>query len=169
MFDLQLLSRHLCCASLIVAAALSASAAQAGGNQPRPFKADLTTQETLGFNPVACPGTVLQGTTTATGNASHLGSVTLRSTDCIVQDAAQITFNGGMLVVTAANGDTLTANYSGMLLPGGTDPVYTLSGSFSVTGGTGSFSGASGSGTLQGSSNLVSGKGSYSATGTIQY
>lgn len=134
-----------------------------------PFKASLNTEETLGFNPVACPTAFLQGTTVGTGNASHMGSVTLRSTDCVVQVDGQITFTDGRLVLTAANGDQLSASYSGMLLPSAEPPVYSLSGSYTVTGGTGRFKGATGSGSLQGSSNIVTGLGSYTATGFISY
>ena len=134
-----------------------------------PFKASLTTQETLGFDPVACPIAFLQGTTTGAGHASHMGSVTLHSTDCVVQAAGQFTFTDGRLVLTAANGDQLNASYSGMLLPSATPAVYTLSGSFTVTGGTGRFDGATGSGSLQGSNNIVTGQGGYTATGSIKY
>ena len=134
-----------------------------------PFKASLITQETLGFNPVACPTTFLQGTTVASGNATHMGSVTLRSTDCVVQADGQLTFTDGRLVLTAANGDQIIATYSGMLLPTAELPVYSLSGSYTVIGGTGRFEGATGSGTLQGSSNIVTGRGGYTATGFLRY
>jgi len=134
-----------------------------------PFRASLITQETLGFNPAACPTTFLQGTTVARGNATHMGSVTLRSTDCVVQAGGQFTFTDGQLVLTAANGDQVIATYSGMLLPSAELPVYTLTGSYTVIGGTGRFEGATGSGTLQGSSNIVTGQGGYTATGFIRY
>ena len=148
--------------------ALLAPAAQAG-KPSVPFKASLKTQETLAFNPVACPTTFLEGTTVASGNASHMGSVTLRSTDCVVQAAGQFTFTDGRLVLTAANGDQVTANYSGMLLPSAESPVYILTGSYTVVGGTGRFANATGSGSLQGSNNIVTGQGSYTATGFIRY
>ncbi len=134
-----------------------------------PFKASLKTQETLGFNPAACPATFLQGTTVATGNATHMGSVTMLSTDCVVQADGQIMFTDGQLLLTAANGDQVNATYSGMLLPGAEAPVYSLTGSYTVVGGTGRFEGATGSGSLQGSSNIVTGQGSYTATGVIRY
>ena len=134
-----------------------------------PFKATLNTQETLGLNPAACPTTLLQGTTVASGKATHMGSVSLRSTDCVVVESGQFTFTDGRLVLTAANGDQIIATYSGMLLPSAELPVYSLSGSYTVIGGTGRFEGATGAGTLQGSSNIVTGRGGYTATGFISY
>lgn len=136
-----------------------------------PFKATLTTQETLGYNPVACPAApFLQGSTVGTGNASHMGRVTLQSTDCPTPSPTVFTFTGGRLLLTAANGDTLHADYSGALLPtSAVSPLYSLSGSYRVTGGTGRFRGATGAGTLQGSSNILTGQSSYQASGTIRY
>ena len=155
-------------ASLTTLIVLAAPAAYSDP-QVRPFKATLTTQETLAANPVACPLSLLQGTTSGQGNASHLGKVTLSSTDCVTLGATQFTLTNGMFMLMAANGDTLVAEYSGALLPSAAYPRYTLSGTYRVTGGTGRFSSATGSGSLQGTSNITTGQGAYVATGTIGY
>ena len=150
---------------------LAAQAAPQDRPHAEPFHAALTTQETLGYNPVACSAPpFLQGTTVGTGTASHMGRVTLQSTDCPTPGLTVFTFTGGKLVLTAANGDTLTADYSGALLPtSATSPVYSLSGSYRLTGGSGRFSGATGAGILLGSSNIVTGQSSYRASGVIRY
>lgn len=162
------LRRPAVLASISTLALLAAPAAHAD-RQARPFKLTVVTQETLVPNPQACPLSIMQGSTVGEGHASHLGRVTLRSTDCVTLEASQFTFNGGVLVLVAANGDTLTANYSGALLPTAAYPVYSLSGSFSITGGTGRFSGATGAGALLGSTNVVTGQGAYQANGTLGY
>ncbi len=160
--------RALALASITVLGLLAAPAAHSDP-QARPFTVTVATQETLAPNPAACPLTILQGTTTGQGHATHMGRVTVSSTDCVALGASQFTFTNGALVIVAANGDQLTADYSGALLPTAAYPVYSLSGSFRITGGSGRFSGASGAGTLRGTSNVVTGQGAYVATGTLGY
>lgn len=160
--------RAFAMASITVLGLLAAPAAHSDP-QARPFRATVISQETLAPNPVACPLSILQGTTTGQGVATHLGRVTISSTDCVTLGATQFTFTDGVLVIVAANGDKLTADYSGALLPTAAYPVYSLSGSFRITGGSGRFSNASGAGSLQGVSNVVTGQGAYVATGTIAY
>jgi hypothetical protein len=160
-------------ATAVLAAASSAViAAPEEANQApaRPFKASFSTHEVLNFD-LACPTfPFLQGTTTGTGNATHLGKTTLTSTDCVTQvSESQFIFTNGKFTLTAANGDTVTANYSGSLSQVSDSPVSNLSGSYQITGGTGRFSGASGSGYLQGTSNLKSGEANYVATGILSY
>ena len=162
-----------CRATLLAAATLAALApplAQAGGTQSRPFKATVSTQETLGVNFAACP-TVIQGTTTGTGNASHMGKVSLLATDCpiLTPGPGQFSFYNGQLTLTAANGDKLTAAYQGQLLPTAQPTVFSLNGVYTVTGGTGRFTGATGSGVLQGSTDIVTGAGQYDVSGRISY
>ena len=168
-------SRHALALASITAlglfAAPAAPAAPAARSDPqaRPFMATVTTQETLAPNPAACPQSILQGTTTGQGHATPMGRVTISATDCIALGATQFTFTNGVLLIVAANGDRLTADYSGALLPTAAYPVYSLSGSFRITGGSGRFSGASGAGSLRGVNNVVTGQGAYVATGTITY
>lgn len=135
-----------------------------------PFKATLQTKESLAFNPTACVSVpFLQGTTTGAGVAAHLGKVTGTATDCIIPGDSVYTFTGGHLVLTAANGDTLTADYSGSLTPTTAPAVFTLAGSYRITGGTGRFAGATGTGYMQGVNNIVSGAGAYTLNGEIAY
>ena len=143
------------------------------GPQNVPFKASVTSQETLGFDPVRCPATGLVGTTTGRGDASHLGAVTMLATDCpVLAPGVLPVFNDGMLTLNSASGDELRASYSGVLLPvAGSANLFTINGRFSVTGGSGRFLGASGSGYLQGSITLgpLVSQGQYEVTGQLSY
>lgn len=140
--------------------------------RPVPFKASVSTQETLSFDAQRCPGFApfLVGTTTGKGTASDMSAVTLLATDCpLTQDGVNFFFSDGRLTLTAANGDKLTASYSGTLLPvpGANPPVHAINGTFSVTGGTGRFAGARGGGSLQGSEDIVTLKGRYEVKGML--
>jgi hypothetical protein len=78
---------------------------------------------------------------TATGNATQLGSFTLRVPH-LVNQATRI--GHGSYVFTAANGDVLTADFTGqatLIEPG----VLSTHETAVVTGGTGRFAGATGS------------------------
>jgi hypothetical protein len=135
-----------------------------------PFKAVLQTQETLALDPVDCVSApFLQGTTTGSGSATLLGKITGVSTDCISPTDGSYTFSNGHMTLTTANGDTLTADYSGSLTPTANYPVFSLSGTYRITGGTGRLAGATGTGTLQGLDNIASGTGQYVMTGTLAH
>lgn len=139
----------------------------------RRFEARLTTQEQL----VRAPKCLSQigGRTAGSGVATGMGTVTMAASDCVLTDGVSpvYLFTGGKLVLTAANGDKLTADYSGMLVPTAATtpeaPVYQLQGSYRVTGGTGRFTHATGAGVLGGSENLATGQGSFTASGLIRY
>jgi hypothetical protein len=75
-------------------------------------------------------------TTTSTGRASHLGSY--RRTEELVLDPASGQFTGEV-IFTAANGDTLHAEVSGIFV----SPT-TATGTYTFDGGTGRFEGADG-------------------------
>ena len=99
-----------------------------------------------------------------------MGKVTLTSTDCItfISQTAFIFFSN-QVVLTAANGDQIFATYSGKFeIEGG---VGTITGTYTVLGGTGRFSQATGAGTVQGLENVTSApfKGQVQLTGTILY
>ena len=137
-----------------------------------PFKARLATHEALSFNPNVCP--LFVGTTTGTGTASPMGAVTLMATDCIAPNPHSFgfAFSNGKLTLTATNGDEIRANYSGTFVPLRHSipfTLYTISGTFTVTGGTGRFSNATGSGFLHGIENILTRQGQLDATGTISY
>jgi hypothetical protein len=77
----------------------------------------------------------------ATGNATQLGSFTLEVPHLVNQ---AIRVGEGSYIFTAANGDTLTADFSGLatlVAPG----VLTTHETAVITGGTGRFAGATGS------------------------
>jgi hypothetical protein len=138
-----------------------------------PFKATLVTQETLGFHPGRCPIAGIVGTTTGTGQASHLGAVKMEATDCpLLVPGVLPTFSNGVLTLTGANGDRLRASYQGALIPvPGVPDAFSITGDFSVTGGTGRFAGAQGGGYLQGTLTLgpLVSQGEYQVTGTLSY
>jgi hypothetical protein len=77
----------------------------------------------------------------AQGNASHLGRFTLDSRHVVNFDDLT---GAGTAELTAANGDTLTTNLSGVATPQETPGVFFIVETFTVTGGTGRFAGATG-------------------------
>jgi hypothetical protein len=110
-----------------------------------PFSGTLTGEAAYDLgNPKSCAigFTVV---TDARGTASHLGRTTFHSEHCIVPtpDGGQIV--GGVLVLTAANGDELHGTYTGSFgaFPPIGDPVV-VTGTWVVSGGTGLFENASG-------------------------
>lgn len=135
-----------------------------------PFKASFTTQEQLRLDPAACPGIpFLAGTTTGSGTATRMGASTLLATDCITPLPGTFVFSGGKLTLTGANGDQITADYSGALLPTAELPTYAISGAYRVTGGTGRFIHARGAGIIQGRVNTSTGQGGYEVKGILAY
>jgi hypothetical protein len=160
-----------CLPTLLLSAAAIGMPAWASGTVP--FKANLVTAETLGYDPARCPIAGIVGTTTGAGQSSHLGTVKMVATDCpLLVPGVVPTFSNGVLTLTATNGDHLNANYQGGLLPvAGVPDLYSIVGDFSVTGGTGRFAGAKGSGYLQGTITLgpLVSKGEYQVTGVLSY
>jgi hypothetical protein len=110
---------------------------------------------------------------TGTGYYDHLGLTTLRFPSTITGQAAC----GGFTATeqdtyTGANGDSVFQTVHDTICPIATTNAFTLSGSFTVTGGTGRFAHASGSGTVQASITFTSattGTFSGTQTGTISY
>ena len=110
-------------------------------------------------------------TTSGVGHASHLGRITVSTTETLdfVTSPGTLLVRDGRQVMVAANGDELYLSYEGTgSLPDG-DGESVLTGTFVVTGGTGRFSDASGDGTFGGSGNAVTGLASLSYRGTIAY
>lgn len=161
-------TRTLRCAAL--AASLVSTLAFAGPTNV-PFTATLVTQEQLRPNPATCQAApFLSGTTTGSGHASHLGNITGSGTDCVTPTSpSTYSFSNGKLVVIAANGDELRADYSGNLTPSATAPIYVIAGTYRITGGTGRFTNASGTGTVGGLENLLTGQGQFELKGAISY
>lgn len=160
-------SKHNVISAILLAAMISPTAALSAEKTDRPLKASLVTQEQFGFTP-DCPSK-FGGTTTGTGKSTHLGKVSLKAVDCVTPMENHFTFKGSF-TLTAANGDTLTGDYSGSFIPKENPPMYGLSDAkFQITGGTGRFAQATGSAELQGNQNIQTGKGKLEADGTISY
>ena len=79
---------------------------------------------------------------TATGNATHLGKFAL-SVPHLVNTTTKTA--AGEYQFTAANGDTLTAQFTGQASPTMTPGVLYIVETATITGGTGRFAGATGS------------------------
>jgi hypothetical protein len=142
-----------------------------------PFAAAVATVEYLQPNadPAGpCGALPLLGMSFGSGVASHLGAVTIVATDCILPTGTQFAFSNGKLTFTAANGDTLRAEYMGAFVPQSGN-VYTINGgTFRFVGGTGRFRNATGGGELRGTETLGNSpiepaKGHLQAIGTISY
>lgn len=132
-----------------------------------PLKISAVTQEKSGLNP-DCPSG-FGGTTTGTGKSTHMGKISIAANDCITPADNHYAFIG-KLTITAANGDKLSGDYSGSLVPAETVPVYSFSNAtFQITGGTGRFSKASGSAEIKGNQDIKTGKGKMEVDGTISY
>lgn len=142
-----------------------------------PFKAKLSTKEILVAGAeagLACP---LAGMAIGIGKASHFGNILLAATDCIQPFATYFNFSNGTFTLTAANGDTVRANYGGTMVQTEQASIYTLHGWFQITGGSGRFAGARGTGQLSGTEwlgnnpppALPSATGDLEMTGTISY
>ena len=141
-----------------------------GGARHHEFKASAKTQEALSYDGIRCPGSILVGTTIGQGRASEIGPVSLSASDCpATLDNVNFFFSNGILTITAANGDSITALYSGTLLPLAGSDLHALSGTFAVTGGTGRFAGARGSGNLQGTEDMKTLKGQIEISGRLSY
>ena len=160
-----------CLPALVVASASWAGAAWAGPSQV-PLKGSVETEEVLGFDLDRCPVTGFVGTTKGSGHVSHLGAVTLLASDCPLLPYGVPAFSNGTLVLTAANGDELKANYQGALMPvGGSSTQFSITGTFAVSGGTGRFVRATGGGALGGhiTLGLQVSPGRYLIDGWISY
>ena len=100
----------------------------------------------------------------ATGNATHLGQFELAIPHLV--DRKTMTATGTYQFV-AANGDTLTATFSGKATPTKTPGVLSIVETATITGGTGRFAGATGSFTCVRLFNMVAGTTTGSFNGTI--
>ena len=154
--------------STALALALGASAAvlapAALAAQVQPFSATVNVTESVAPNPNPTPACVLLGDVSGTGTAS-VGDVSIASQDCIVplSETGPFVFSSQDIVLTSRNG-AMYGHYAGVLLPTGNPGVYTVAGTYWITGGTGRYKHASGTGILTGTESLALGLG---ATGTI--
>jgi hypothetical protein len=152
--------------ALFVAMLFAAEVAEA---EPAvPFKATIAISESI--QPIGTPPCFLIGDISGTGVATHLGKVTLVSSDCI-NPISETTFSfvSNQVVLTGANGDQVFAAYNGNLTIEGA--AGTITGGFQIVGGTGRYVQATGAGTVQGVEDLSAGigKGEVQLIGTISY
>ena len=124
--------------------------------QSVPFKGNFEGTQTS--TPLQPPLAFVDGS--ATGNATHLGLFTVEFPHTV--NFATRT-GEGTFTFTAANGDTLTADFTGQAQPG---PIVSIVEHATITGGTGRFAGASGSFTVQRQFDPATGttKGSFAGT-----
>jgi hypothetical protein len=125
--------------------------------QSVPFKGTFEGRQTL--TPLQPPFGFVNGS--ATGNATHLGLFTLEFPHT-VNFATR--FGEGTFTFTAANGDTLTADFTGQAQGG---PIVSIVEHATITGGTGRFAGATGSFVVQRRFDPANGTTEGSFEGTI--
>jgi len=107
----------------------------------------------------------------ASGNATKLGRFSLVIPHLVDRTTRTAT---GSYFFTAANGDTLSADFTGQSTPSTTPGVLSIVENATITGGTGRFAGASGSFTVQRyfdtASRTTTGsfKGTISTTGSVK-
>jgi hypothetical protein len=119
-------------------AAFGVAAARAAPHQV-PFPGTLSATVPRGPSPVD-PNKV-RVVLTGSGHAAHLGRFTFTAphdVDTVTRVAT------GAYTFTAANGDTLTATFTGAAAPTSTPGVLLITETATITGGTGRFAGATG-------------------------
>jgi hypothetical protein len=128
--------------------------------EPVPFKGDLKGDVTV--TPLTPP--FVQADVEATGTATLLGLFTL-DIPHVVNRATRTAV--GTYEFTAANGDTLTADFTGTATPTATPGMLYIEETATITGGTGRFAGATGSFTCERLFDTVAGTTTGSFEGTI--
>jgi hypothetical protein len=125
-------------AALIAAALLLSLAPRVSAGEQIPFKGTLS--GTAVITPLNPP--IVSVAIDATGTATHIGRFTLAAPHVVNQ--ATLTAVGTYLI-TAANGDTITADLAGTAAMVEPPNVLAITETATVTGGTGRFAGATGS------------------------
>jgi hypothetical protein len=125
-------------ATLIAGALLVALAGPVSAGDQLPFKGELA--GTASITPLGGPIVAVE--IEATGTATYLGRFTLRAPHVVNQTTLTAT---GTYLITAANGDTITADLAGTATMVEPPNVISISETATVTGGTGRFAGATGS------------------------
>jgi hypothetical protein len=146
--------------ALLALLALAGPAAAEGQQKQVPFRGRLEGVATVA--PLAPPFVAI--TIEGGGNATHLGNfevsiphVTNRSNGTAV----------GSYEFTAANGDTLTADFTSQVTPTNVPGVVSVAVTATITGGTGRFAGATGNFVGDRVVDMVHGTVTESFTGTI--
>lgn len=137
----------------------------------KPFKATLAISELL--QPIGAPPCVVLGHISGTGQATHMGTVTVASVDCVnpvdLLKPTVFWFSSNQFVLTAASGEQIFATYAGIFTIEGA--LGTINGGYEIMGGSGRFSNARGKGIVQGLENLsvYPAQGEVQLTGDITY
>lgn len=129
-------------AALIAGALVLCFAGTVSAGDRVPIKASLA--GTASVTPLDPP--IVSVLLVATGQANQLGRFTLEAPHIVNQATFSAT---GIWVLTAANGDTLTAELAGTASMIEPPNIIAISETATVTGGTGRFAGATGSFTVQ--------------------
>jgi hypothetical protein len=124
--------------ALIVAALLLSLAPGVSAGDQIPFKGKLS--GTAVITPLNPP--IVSVTIDATGTATHIGRFTLQAPHVVNQSTLVAV---GTYLITAANGDTITADLAGTAVMVEPPNVIAITETATVTGGTGRFAGATGS------------------------
>ena len=147
-----------------------ATPAAAGSNsaaQGLPFKGTL--EGSFTFVPDPPPSTFASvDFGPLTGNATHLGRFTLTGPHRVNLAATPATA-AGTFEFTAANGDTLTASFTGLGTPTATTGIASIVETATITGGTGRFAGATGSFIVERLVDLINLETTGSFEGTITW
>jgi len=118
-----------------------------------PFRGRLSGDFT--FTPEAPPSTFATvAFTTVGGEATHLGQFTIQAPHR-VNLATLPAQASGTFILTAANGDTVIATFTGLGTPTSSPGVFSIVETATITGGTGRFAGATGSFVVERSVDLV--------------
>jgi hypothetical protein len=148
---------HLPMAAMFLTAVLAGPAA--AENQV-PFKGRL--EGVVSITPIDAQFSFVR--INGTGNATHLGLFRVEIPHLVDRQART---GIGTYVFTAANGDMLTADFTGQATPTVTPTVLSIVEIASITGGTGQFADASGSFIVTRSFNVATGLTTGSFQGTI--
>ena len=150
-------SSYLPMAAMFLAAAL---AGPAMAENQVPFKGSL--EGVVSITPIDAQFSFVR--INGTGNASHLGLFTVDIPHIVNRPART---GIGTYTFTAANGDTLTAEFAGLATPTTTPTVLSIVEIGSITGGTGRFADATGNFIVTRSFNVATGLTTGSFNGTI--
>ncbi len=147
--------------ALLIALAMALSlAGPAAASEPVPFKGTLEGVATTTFLNPTSVSVDIEGA----GYAAHLGRYTVEVPHLVNPQTRIAT---GSYVFTAANGDTLTATFTGQASLTETPGVLTIEETATITGGTGRFSDATGTFTTRRVFNQLTGLTTGSFEGTI--
>jgi hypothetical protein len=148
----------------VAALAVLCLAGPVAAGEPVPFKGDLEGDVTVTPLPPPAPPFMVAADVEATGNATQLGLFTLDIPHLVNRKARTA---AGTYGFTAANGDTLTAVFTGTATPTAIPGVLYIEETATIKGGTGRFAGATGSFIVERLFDTVAGTTTGSFTGTI--